>query len=360
MTSERKLSHLEICRDLDVSYAKSTHLEDIELMHVATPELDLESVDLSVKAFGKKLSAPVIISAMTGGHPDTERINRNLAEAARDLGVGMGVGSQRAALEEQSLEGTFRVVRDVSSDMLIIANLGAAQLLSADAVDLASKAIDMIDADAIAIHLNPLQELVQPNGDTRYKGVLDTIRRLSEALAEPIIVKETGCGLSREVAVKLLDAGALALDVSGAGGTSWAAVEHHNACLQGDDFKADIANTFREWGIPTAMSLCEVASITPTPLIIASGGVKSGIDMAKTISMGASIAGVARPLLIPAFEGPEKVKGMLSRLIYELRSAAMLTGSKNVAELKHASSIMKGELLEWAVQRRLAKVADTR
>jgi isopentenyl-diphosphate delta-isomerase len=355
MTSERKLTHVEICRDQDVNYRlKPTHLADVELVHIAAPELDLSDIDLSVKMFGKTLSAPIIISAMTGGHPETKRINENLAKAASELGIGMGVGSQRAALEDPALEGTFRVVREVSKDMLTIANLGAAQILSSNAKDMAVHAIEMVDADALAIHLNPLQELVQPGGDLRYKGVLKGMKKLSQAIAVPLIVKETGCGISMDVARDLHDAGVKAVDVGGAGGTSWAAVEHYNAHLQGDQFKADVAETFWDWGIPTAMSICEVATILPKPsVLIASGGISDGLDVAKSISLGADLAGIARPILIPAFEGADKVKAKLERMIYELKIAAMLTGSRNVRELQSAKVVLGGDLLNWIVQRRI-------
>lgn len=352
MTSERKLSHLEICRDWDVTCrTKSTHLDDVELIHMATPELDLEDIDLSVEVFGKRLSIPIIISAMTGGHPETGRINRNLAIAARDLGIGMGVGSQRAALEDASMEESFRVVREVSREMLVIANLGAAQLRAPGALDLANRAIDMVQADALAIHLNPLQELVQPNGDTRYRGVLDALSGLTSSLAKPLVVKETGSGISREVAQSLLHAGVHALDIAGAGGTSWAAVEHYNAGFQGDRLRADVAETFWDWGIPTAMSLCEVASLDPPPMVIASGGMRSGLDIAKSLALGAEAAGIARQLLIPAIEGPDKVKERLERMIYELKTAAMLTGSKDIGALQRARLVLGGGLLEWINQR---------
>jgi len=352
LTSERKMSHLEICRDREVgSRNKSTHLGDVEFVHNALPELDFEDMDLSVRVFGKTLSVPVIISAMTGGHPETKEVNQNLAKAAKDLGIGMCVGSQRAAIENPRLEDSFRVVRKVSSEILVVANMGAAQLLSSKAVDSAERAIEMVDADALAVHLNPLQELVQPGGDTRYKGVLSGLSKLAASVKKPIIVKETGCGISRGVAEKLLGAGASAIDVAGAGGTSWAAVEHYNAKLQGDSMKAEVAETLWDWGIPTAMCLCEVSSLGPRVKIIASGGIGNGLEMAKSIALGADLVGVARPLLIPAFESPEAVKAKLNRMIRELRVASLLTGSRTVKELKTAPVVLKGELLNWVTQR---------
>ena len=361
MTSERKMSHLEICRDREVgSKEKSTHLGDVELVHNALPELDFEDMDLSVRVFGKTISVPVVISAMTGGHPETKKINENLAKAAKNLGIGMCVGSQRAAIENPKLEDSFRVVRKVSSEILVVANMGAAQLLSPKVVDYAERAIEMIDADALAVHLNPLQELVQPGGDTRYKGVLSGLSKLAASVKRPIIVKETGCGISREVAERLVGAGVSAIDVAGAGGTSWAAVEYYNAKLQGDSMKANVAETLWDWGIPTAMSLCEVSSLGSKVKIIASGGIGSGLDMAKSIALGADLVGVARPLLIPAFTSPKAVEAKLNRMIRELRVASLLTGSRTVKELKTAPVVLKGELLNWVTQRGLGVRSNAR
>ena len=355
MTSERKLAHLAICKDKDVSYKfKSTHFKDMELIHMATPELDLSELDLSTRAFGKKLAAPLLISAMTGGHPEAKRINRNLATVAKELHLGMSVGSQRAALENPSLADTFSVVREISKDLLVLGNLGAPQLLSPDAVKLAKKAVEMIHADALAVHLNPLQELVQPGGETNYSGVLKALGEVARALPVPLIVKETGCGISREIAEELVGAGAYAIDVAGAGGTSWAAVEHYNALMQGNSLMADVAESLWDWGIPTAMSLCEVSSLKQPPrVLIASGGIADGIDAAKALALGADLVGIARPLLVPAFAGPEEVKAKLDRILYELKAMAMLTGSRNIRDFKKAKFILKGELLNWITQRDL-------
>jgi isopentenyl-diphosphate delta-isomerase len=354
MTSERKFSHLEICRDRDVGSRKeTTHLEDAFFIHNAAPEIALEDVNLTCKLFGKFISAPLLISAMTGGHPQTRRINENLASAASELRLGMCVGSQRAALENPALEGTFNVVREVSRDILIIANIGAAQLLAPNGNTAGVRAVEMVDADALAVHLNPLQELVQPGGDSNYKGVLNAIKSLTKAVSVPVVVKETGCGISRDVASRLLDAGVAAIDVAGVGGTSWSAVEHYNACSQGDELKAGIAETFWDWGIPTAMSICEVASLSGRFTLIASGGIKSGLDVAKSLALGADAAGIARPLLVPAFVGGKEVRTRLERVIRELRVAAMLVGAKRVADLKKSEVVISGKLAEWLKARKI-------
>jgi isopentenyl-diphosphate delta-isomerase len=353
LISDRKLSHILICRDLDVSFKKGTHLDDVELIHCALPELNLEEIDLSTNLFGKKISAPIIISSMTGGHPETKKINERLAKAADKLGIGICVGSQRAALEDHSLRDTFGVVREISKDLLVIANIGAAQLLSPKAKEYAEEAISMIDADALAIHLNPLQELVQPGGDVRFRGVIRALSDLAKSLDKPLIVKEIGCGISREVAQEIAKAGASAIDVAGAGGTSWAAVEFYNSKQRGEVQKSEVAETFWNWGIPTAMSLCEVLSLKPKLKVISSGGIQNGIHVAKSIALGADLAGIARPLLLPAFSSDEAIVARLNRIIAELKITLMLVGCRNLDQLKSAPLVIKGELLNWILQRGL-------
>ncbi|MGQ9759122.1 MAG: type 2 isopentenyl-diphosphate Delta-isomerase [Candidatus Methanomethylicaceae archaeon] len=353
MIPERKLSHVKICRDFDVSSRKTTHLEDVELIHCALPELDLNETDISTKLFGKKLSAPILISSMTGGHPETKKINENLAKAASKLGIGMCVGSQRAALENPALQDTFRVVRDVSKSMLVIANIGAAQLLSPNAKDLAERAVSMVDADALTVHLNPLQELIQPGGDMKFRGILKALSELAEDFSCPLVVKETGCGISREIAKKIVDAGITVIDVAGAGGTSWAAVEFYNSKQRGDDLKSAVAETFWDWGIPTAMSLCEIVSLKSKATLISSGGIQNGLDIAKSIALGADLAGIARPLLIPAFSSEHEIIARLNRIIAELRTALVLTGCRNLNQLKSTPLVIKGDLLNWIIERDL-------
>jgi len=353
LISDRKLSHILICRDLDVSYRKGTHLDDVELIHCALPELDLEDIDLSTKLFGKAISAPIIISSMTGGHPETKKINERLAKAADRLGIGICVGSQRAALEDPTLKDTFRIVRDVSESLLVIANIGAAQLLSQRAKELAEEAISMINADALAVHLNPLQELVQPGGDVRFKGVIDALSDLANSIDKPLIVKEIGCGISREVAELISRTGVSAIDIAGAGGTSWAAVEFYNSKQRGDSLKSEVAETFWNWGIPTAMSLCEVLSLKPRLTVISSGGIRNGLHVAKSIALGADIAGIARPLLRPAFSSEDSIVALLSRIITELKTTLMLVGCRSLDQLKSVPLVLKGDLLNWVVQRGL-------
>jgi len=358
LISDRKLMHLEICRDREVgARRKTTHLSDVELVHMAMPELDLGDVSTATRLFGKQLSAPLMISAMTGGHPSAKKVNESLGMAAAELAVAISVGSQRAAVEDARLEDSFRVVREVSDKILVVANMGAAQLLSRGASEFAQKAVKMVSADALAIHLNPLQELVQPRGDSKYKGVLKGISSVVRSIGVPVIVKETGCGISKEVAAQLSDAGVAAIEVAGAGGTSWAAVEHYNALMNGDKAKAEIAETFWDWGIPTAMSICEAVSARRSLKgkfkVIASGGIKDGIDVAKSLVLGADLAGVARPLLIPAFHGHKEVAEKLMRIVHELKITCLLCGCRSVGDLGKAKAVISGGLRDWIEQRGL-------
>lgn len=351
MSSDRKLMHLEICRDKDVRARwETTHLEDVSLSHSALPELNFSDVDIGARLFGKDLAAPLLISAMTGGHPETTKINENLAKAAKSMGIGICVGSQRAAIEDKRMAESFRIVRDVSQELLVVGNIGAPQLLREDAADYARAAIEMIDADALAVHLNPLQELVQPGGDTRYRGILEGISRVVKSTKKPIMVKETGCGISSRVAKSLIAAGVRAIDIAGVGGTSWAAVEHYNALIQRDTLRAAAAETFWDWGIPTAMSICEVASLRSGVTLIASGGISSGLDVAKSIALGADLAGMAHPLLQPAYSGAASVKKRIEQIVFELKAAAMLTGSRSIRELKSSKFTLNGDLLNWINQ----------
>jgi isopentenyl-diphosphate delta-isomerase len=349
----RKYSHLLICKNYDVSFRKSPHFDDVELIHCALPELDLDEIDTSTSFLGKKISAPILISAMTGGNPEAKKINENLAKAADKIGIGMCVGSQRIAIENPQLQDTFTIVREVSDNIIVIANIGGVQLLQKNFIEYAEKAVSMLNADALAIHLNPLQELIQPGGDTRFKGILNAINDLSKHIKVPIIIKEVGCGISKEVAEKIVNTGIYAIDIAGAGGTSWAAVEYYHALQTGELSKSKIAETLWDWGIPTAMSICEVVSLNPKITIIASGGIRNGLHIAKSIALGADLVGIARPLLSCALSSSEMVIEYLQNLINELKVILLLTGCKNIKQLKSVPIVIKGELLNWISQRNL-------
>jgi isopentenyl-diphosphate delta-isomerase len=338
MISDRKLEHLLLCKNCEVEYRKKTGFEEIELIHKALPEVNKEEIDISTDFLGKKLDSPFIISAMTGGHPAALTINRELAKAANKLNIGMGVGSQRAAVENPELIPTYSVVREEAPSAFLIGNIGCQQ------IELAEKSIEMIDADALAVHLNPLQEAIQPGGDVTAKGHIQAIEEISKTLKVPVIAKETGAGIKAEDAIILENAGVGAIDIAGAGGTSWAAVETYRA---NDRTMGDI---FWDWGIPTAASTVEVTQSVKIP-IISSGGIRSGLDAAKALALGANAVGIALPLLKDAYTGHQAVIDKLNKFNEELRVAMFLVGASNIAELRKSDLIIKGDTKEWLNER---------
>ncbi len=345
-TQKRKSDHIEIVSKKEVSHSVTTWLEHVTLVHQAVPEVNFSEIDTSTTFLGKKLSAPIIISAMTGGTEEAAEINARLASAAEKLGIAMGVGSQRAGIENPRLRRTYEVVREVAPNAFIIANLGAPQLVRGYGVREAREAIEMVEADAIAIHLNPLQESVQPGGDLDFKGVTSKIGRLVAELEVPVIAKETGAGMSMEAALALGRVGIAAIDVAGCGGTSWAAVEYYRAEEAGDEELMKLGKAFWNWGIPTAASIVEVKAVFRKP-IVASGGIRTGIDAAKSIALGASAVGLAAPLLKAALISEEEVIRQLRSFILELKTAMFLTGAGNIEELKRVPVVLTGCLREW-------------
>ena len=329
-TSKRKDDHLRINLDQDVESGIETGLELLQFRHNALPELALDQVDCRTTFLGKSLSLPLLISSMTGGTQEAKRINLHLAEVAQENHIAMGVGSQRAALEEGSSASTFQV-RTHAPDILLLANLGAVQLNYGYGLDQCQRAVEMIEADALVLHLNPLQEALQPEGDTNFKGLLEKISRLCHELPVPVIVKEVGWGISGEVASRLVEAGVEAIDVAGAGGTSWSQVESFRAQ---DDERAALAVSFRNWGIPTAISLREVREELPLIPLIASGGLRSGIDFAKCLALGADLCGMAGPFLRAAAESASAVQALVDRTRMELRIAMFATGSSSIGDLR--------------------------
>jgi len=289
----RKSDHIQINLERDVRSALTTGLEKYRFIHEALPELDLNRVDATLRLFGKTLSAPILISSMTGGTDRAGTINLRLAEAAQTVGVAMGVGSQRAALEHSELAATFQV-RRVAPDILLFANLGATQLNSGYALDHCRRAVDMLQADALILHLNPLQEAVQAGGDVNFAGLAKKIEGICKKLEAPVIAKEVGWGISERTARLLADCGVAAIDVAGAGGTSWSQVEMHRAP---DEFTRQLAATFVGWGIPTAESIQIVRKAAPNMTVFASGGLKDGLDIAKCLALGATLGGMAGQFL---------------------------------------------------------------
>jgi isopentenyl-diphosphate Delta-isomerase len=290
----RKTDHIKINLEQDVNSSLTSGLERYQFIHEALSELDLEAVDISLKLFNKKLSAPILISSMTGGTEQAGKINQRLAEAAQECNLAMGVGSQRAALEDPQQIPTYAITRKVAPDILLFANLGAVQLNYGYAIDECRRAVEMIQADALILHLNPLQEAVQENGNTNFADLAQKIESICNKMEVPVIVKEVGWGISRRTARILADCGVAAIDVAGAGGTSWTQVEMHRAP---DEFTRQLAATFFSWGISTVDSILNVKKASPGMAIFASGGIKDGLDIAKCIALGATLGGMAGQFL---------------------------------------------------------------
>ena len=348
---ERKRDHISLCLDLgdEAEFAKkTTWFEHVELIHNALPELSWDEVSLEASLLGRRFSYPILIEGMTGGTREAYEINRSLAEAAEKLNIPMEVGSQRAGIENPSLAETYSIARKAAPRCFIIGNLSGVEI-AAHGVAYAERAVEMIEADALAIHLNVLQEVIQPEGSKSFKGILRAIEVICDKLDVPVIVKEVGFGISREVAKRLVGAGVRAIDVAGAGGTNWAKIEGER--VKGlNVVKARIAELYSEWGIPTAASILEVSEIRGLE-VIASGGIRDGLQAAKAIALGACFVGMARPLLKPALKGPEYVENVIIRVAEELRIAMLLTGSKTIKDLRNCKYVLLGPLREWALQR---------
>ncbi len=334
-TSSRKREHLNICCERAVETG-DTGFGDVRLAHNALPECDMERIDTGTRFLNTPLGSPLFIAAMTGGHPDTTEVNRLLARAAEHFNLGMGVGSQRAALENPDLADSFSVVREEAPSAFLCANLGIIQLRD-HGIEWAERAVEMIDAQAIAIHLNPLQEAIQPEGDHDAGGCLEALRDLCREFKHPIIVKETGSGISAATAGAIFGAGAAAIDIGGWGGTNWAAVE----CLRAPNANlARLGEDFLGWGIPTVVSLREVCG-TGGP-VIATGGLRSGIDIAKSVALGACLGGMALPLLKPAMQGEDDLFAAIDTIHRQLRVAMFLTGSRTLQDLTRTHVYITG------------------
>jgi isopentenyl-diphosphate delta-isomerase len=341
MHNQRKSEHLRILLKEDVRFRNlTTGLERYHFVHQALPEINRDHIDLSTTLLGKHLSAPLIISSMTGGTEEAETINNNLALAAQIYGLGMGVGSQRAALEEPNLSHTYQV-RDVAPDILLLANLGAVQLNYGYGVEHCQQVVEMIEADGLILHLNPLQEALQLEGNTDFSGLLAKIEAVCRGLSVPVIVKEVGWGISEDVAQRLADSGVAAIDVAGAGGTSWSEVEMHRIV---SETTRCIAAAFADWGIPTAESIQMVRRAAPGVTLIASGGIRTGVEAAKAIALGADATALATPFLQPATVSPEAVGEKIGEILEELRTAMFCVGAENLQELKSAPLVLGTQL----------------
>ncbi len=347
---KRKLRHLRISLEEEVETDISTGFKDVHLIHRALPEIDLDEVSLEASFLGKKLAAPLVISAITGGTDEARDINAVLAEVAEDRQIGISVGSQRIAVAQPETVPTFSIVREKAPTTFIMANVGTPQLSLGWGAEEAQKCIDMIEADALALHMNPLQEAVQMDGDTDYRGVYTKIKELSEEISISLIMKETGAGIAWEDAVKMQDAGASGLEISGVGGTSWSAVEYHIAKEVGKKDMEYLGQALWNWGIPTAVSIVETSDRTNLE-IIASGGLRTGVEVAKSIALGASLGGMAKPFLKRAVEGREALAEHIDHIIREIKVVMFLVGAKNVEELGRVPVVILGRTAEWLARR---------
>ncbi len=356
-TGKRKVDHIRICLDEKAQAKKATAgFEDIQLVHRALPEIDKAKINLQTTFLGKKFSAPIIVGAMTGGTEtqiefggavtNVTEINGNIAQAVEKLGLGMGLGSQRAAIQNKAVEKTYRIAREKAPHAFLIANVGGVQLVHGYGVKEVKKIVEMIDADAVAVHLNALQEAVQPEGQTNFKGVLAKIAEIAAAIEQPVIVKETGAGISAEDAKALEDAGVKAIDVGGVGGTSFAAVEYYRAPKEGGETQQFIGEALWDWGIPTAVSLIEAAQTVKLPLI-ASGGVRNGTDITKALALNASLASLVQPILQTAVKGAKETEQKLTCLIEELRNVMFLVGVEKITDLANRPVVITGKTAEW-------------
>ncbi len=334
---QRKKDHIAINLKQDVSSAITSGFEKYHLLHCALPEFNLLEIDTSSLFFEKKLAFPILISSMTGGTEEAERINRNLAVCAQSFGLSMGIGSQRAGLENDASMQSFKV-RQYAPDILLFANLGAVQLNYSYTVEHCKKVVDAIGADALILHLNPLQEALMEEGNTNFKGLLNKIEEVVKNIPVPIVIKEVGWGLSVEVARKLINIGVQGLDVAGAGGTSWSEVEKRRA--SSEKIK-EIAGAFKDWGIPTADSINNIRHEFKDFPLIASGGLKNGVDIAKSIAMGANLGGMAHQFLLPAAESEEALLNATHIITKQFSIAMFSAGAKNVAELQSNKIVRK-------------------
>jgi isopentenyl-diphosphate delta-isomerase len=353
----RKADHIDITTQRPITASVSPGWDDVHLIHQALPEIDLADVNTGASLFGHLLGAPLIIASMTGGHPRAEEINRRLAGAAQRFGLAMGVGSQRAAIRRPELLSTYTVARDAAPDAFLIANIGAPQLVEQGGEPPLStgqilQLVMTMRADALAIHLNYLQEVVQPEGDTRARGVLAAITRVAEALEVPVIAKETGAGISRRQATLLRDAGVAALDVGGAGGTSFALVEAFRAADQALEGAERLGQILGDWGLPTAVSVIECLGLGLP--VIATGGVRSGLDVAKALALGADAVAIARPMLTAALDGEAALHAYIGEVLHTLRVVMFLTGARTVADLRACDRALTGATAEWLRARRAA------
>jgi isopentenyl-diphosphate delta-isomerase len=354
--NQRKNEHLDICINnrFDIEMEISTGFEDISFVHQALPEVDFTEISLETTFLQKAFKYPLFLSPLTGGSKKGLKINKIIGEVAEELGIGFGVGSQRAAINNQELQESFTVSRRAAPTAFIAGNLGAIQLVNGFSISEVKKAIEMIKADALMFHLNPLQEIIQPEGDHNFKGVLKEIAKIGSEIEQPIIIREVGCGISREVANELAANNIGAIDIAGAGGTSWAKIEAIRAQRVRKKKSYRLGELFGNWGIPTVMSLLEVISIIKNTPTICSGGIRNGLQAAKALALGADLVGIGLPVLRELEKGGKKqLIDYLQQIIFELQTAMFLTGANRIEVLQEKPLLIKGKVKEWVTSRGL-------
>ncbi|GER88623.1 type 2 isopentenyl-diphosphate Delta-isomerase [Dictyobacter vulcani] len=352
--TQRKIEHVNIALERDVSAPQRANWSDIQFVHQALPEVDLDTIDLSTTFLGHTLRYPIFMSSLTGGHPDVLNINRNLARAAEHYGLALGVGSQRAAILNPALAASYTVTRESAPNAFLIANIGAPQLIQQAGhtpftLEQVQRAIQMIGANALAVHMNSLQEAAQPEGDRNAFGEAAALKQLVQQVERPVIAKETGAGVSREQALLLRSCGVSAIDVGGAGGSSMSAMEAARSESRGDERTMNIGLLYRDWGIPTPISLVE-ATTARLPLI-STGGIRTGLDAARALSLGATLVGIGFPLLKAASQSYEKVCEVIESTVAQLKVAMQLSGAANLAQLREADIVVTGACREWLTLR---------
>src|SRR5438309_8215198 len=351
---KRKIEHVSIALGQDVSVAQRANWNDIQFVHQALPEVDLEKIDTSVTFLGHTLRYPIFMSSLTGGHPEVTSINRNLARAAERYGLALGVGSQRAAIVNPEVASSYAVTRQSAPNAFLIANIGAPQLIvqarhPAFTLQQVQRAIDMIGANALAVHMNSLQEAAQPEGDRRSAGEAAALKTLTGQLDVPVIAKETGAGVCREQALVLRSCGVAAIDVGGAGGSSMSAMEAERSKARGDEKTHTIGMLFRDWGIATPVSIVE-AKVAGLPLI-STGGVRTGLDMARALALGATLVGIGFPFLKAASQSYDAVCELLETIVAELKVAMQLSGASSIEQLQQTDLVVTGETRNWLSMR---------
>jgi isopentenyl-diphosphate delta-isomerase len=351
---QRKIEHVNIALGQDISVAQSANWNDVQFVHQALPEVDLDEIDTSVSFLGHRLRYPLFISSLTGGHDDVTSINRNLARAAEYYGLALGVGSQRAGIVNPDVINSYAITREQAPKTFLIANIGAPQLIAqahhaAFTIEQVERAVTMIGANALAVHMNSLQEATQPEGDRRAVGEAAALKKLTQKVSVPVIAKETGAGVCREQALLLRSCGVAAIDVGGAGGSSMSAMEAERSKARGDERTHTIGILFRDWGIATPVSIVE-AKVADLPLI-STGGVRTGLDMARALALGATLVGIGFPFLKAASQSFDAVCELLETVVAELKVAMQLSGADSIEQLQQTDIVVTGETRNWLSMR---------